>query len=151
MPFFVVLAVVFLDQLTKYLACERLLLNESLAVVPNFLYLTLVHNQGAAFGILKGKTSLFIFTSAVTIIFIYFLLTNNQKNHSLGVKMGFALILAGAVGNLIDRISLGYVIDFLDFRIWPVFNLADTAITCGIILLGWRWLWNDRQKNSACN
>ena len=98
------------------------------------MHLTLVHNRGAAFGILKGQLYLFIFTTIIAIILIYRSLKNTSCNL---YRVSLWLILAGAAGNLIDRVRFGYVVDFLDFRIWPVFNIADSAITIGAILLGW--------------
>lgn len=135
MIFFLVITTLSLDQLSKFLASKNLLYNSPLAVIKGIFYLTLIHNRGAAFGILKNQLPLFIFTSLLAIILIYFSLKN--KKESKIYRVSLSLILAGALGNLIDRLFFGYVIDFLDFRIWPVFNLADSAITVGVILLGW--------------
>lgn len=86
---------------------------------------------------LKNQISLFIFTSIFAIILIYFDLKNNKTKRPLIYSISLSLILAGALGNLIDRLLWGYVVDFLDFRVWPVFNVADSAITIGAILLGY--------------
>ncbi len=129
----IVLTVIFLDQLTKFLITRNLLYNQSIPVIKGIFNLTLIHNRGAAFGLLKNQVPLFISTSVFAIILIYFSLKNNKHRKSYSVSL--ALILAGALGNLIDRLFFGYVIDFLDFRIWPVFNVADSAITIGAILL----------------
>lgn len=130
----IIAVILFLDQLTKFIATRFLAYNQSLPVIKGVFHLTLIHNTGAAFGILKNQTSLFIFSSITAIILIYFGL--KDKKYKKSYKFSLSLILAGALGNLIDRISLGYVVDFLDFRVWPVFNLADSAITVGAILLG---------------
>jgi signal peptidase II len=124
-----------LDQLTKYFINNRFSLNESLPLLKGVFHLTLVHNRGAAFGLLQNQVPLLIVTSLFAIYLIYSSLKakTQGKIHSLAL----GLILAGAVGNLIDRLFLGYVVDFLDFRIWPVFNLADSAITIGALLLGY--------------
>ena len=124
-----------LDQLTKFLAGAALTLNQSLPVINGIFNLTLIHNRGAAFGILKNQVPFFIFASLIAIFLIYKNIKAHGHNFSYNLALG--LILSGAIGNLIDRVIFGYVIDFLDFRIWPVFNVADSAITIGaaIILL----------------
>lgn len=135
----IVSIVLILDQLSKFLAVNFLQLNVPFALIKNFLYLTLVHNRGAAFGILKNQLSLFITISFFAILFIFLHLKN--KKNSFVLKLSLSLILSGAAGNLIDRLRFGYVIDFLDFRVWPVFNLADSALTIGALLLSWELLF----------
>jgi len=137
MIFPIVIAILFLDQASKFLFTKFLNLNQTLSVVPGIFHFTLVHNRGAAFGILRGQSFLFVLTSFVAVILIYFNLKNNRRKNPFLFNLSLALVLAGALGNLIDRICFGYVIDFLDFRIWPVFNIADSAITIGAIILGW--------------
>ena len=133
MPFILAAVILSLDQLTKFIITKNLMPHESMPVIKGIFHFTLVHNRGAAFGILKGQLFLFIFTSAIAIILIYRTLKNCHLN-LYSISLG--LILAGAIGNLIDRLIFGYVIDFLDFRIWPVFNIADASITIGAILMG---------------
>ena len=135
MIFIIAAAVIFLDQLTKFIVTKSLILNQQISVIKGIFSLTLVHNRGAAFGMLQNQTPLLIVTSLFAIYLIYSNLKAN--NHGKIYSLALGLILAGAVGNLIDRLFLGYVIDFLDFRIWPVFNLADSAITIGGVLLGY--------------
>jgi len=132
--------VLFLDQLSKHLAAKNLILNRSVPIIKGIFHLTLIHNRGAAFGILKNQAPLFIFISLFAIILIYFNLKKSRNKENIVFNISLALILGGALGNLIDRLFLGYVIDFLDFRIWPVFIVADSAITIGAILLGWSML-----------
>ena len=134
----IVLAILSLDRLTKLLIAKNLLYHQSIPVIKGIFHLTLVHNRGAAFGILKEQIPLFIFTSLFAITLIFINLKNNQHKKSYSISL--SLILAGALGNLIDRLYLGYVIDFLDFGIWPVFNVADSAISIGAIMLGWSML-----------
>lgn len=136
----VIILIISLDQLSKSLVTKNLLLNQSIPIIKNIFHLSLIHNRGAAFGILKGQVSLFIFTSILAIILIYLNLKNISRKGILtkkarieSISLGF--IFSGALGNLIDRLIFGYVVDFLDFRIWPVFNVADCAITTGAILL----------------
>lgn len=133
--------VILLDQFTKFLATSYLSLNRPLPVVKNILNLTLVHNRGAAFGILKNQTPLLIITSIFAVVLIFLNLKGNKHKQPLIYTLSLNFILAGALGNLIDRLLYGYVIDFIDFRIWPVFNIADSAITIGAILLGWSILF----------
>lgn len=146
MIFIIVLATLSLDRLTKFLITKNLFQNQSIPIIKGIFHITLVHNRGAAFGILKNQIPLFIITSLFAIILIYFNLKENRQSKSYSIAL--SLILAGALGNLVDRLFFGYVIDFLDFRIWPVFNVADSAITIGAILLGWSILF---KKNVSRN
>ncbi|MBF0521442.1 MAG: signal peptidase II [Candidatus Omnitrophica bacterium] len=138
LAFLVTGTVVFLDQLTKSLFSKILILGESLPVIQNIFHVTLVHNTGIAFGFLKEQGSVFIVIPAIAIILLVFNIFYYKQNDealSRPYIIGFSLILGGAIGNLIDRISVGYVIDFIDFRFWPVFNVADSAITIGAVLI----------------
>jgi len=144
MIFIIAASVIFLDQITKLLAVKFLQLNTPFVIIKNFLNLTLVYNRGAAFGMFKNQLFTFVFISVLVIIFIAHNLKN--KRNSFIFKISLGLILAGAIGNLIDRLRFGFVIDFLDFRIWPVFNLADSAITAAALLLSWELLF---KKNAA--
>ncbi len=149
----IIVTILSLDQLTKFLVIKNLSLNETLPIIKGVMHLTLLHNRGAAFGILKNQAPVFIFTSILAIILIYFNLKIARHKKLSLYNIALSFILAGALGNLIDRLFLGYVIDFLDFRIWPVFNVADSAITIGAILLGYSILKSDRtaQKRDASN
>jgi signal peptidase II len=144
MIFIIVTSVILLDQLTKFLAIRFLELNTPVPLIKNFLNLTLVHNYGAAFGFFQNQLLMFVFISILAIGFIFYNLKN--KKNSVIFKLSLCLILAGAVGNLIDRLRFGFVIDFLDLRVWPVFNLADSAITLAALLLSWELLF---KKNAA--
>jgi signal peptidase II len=130
--------VVVIDQVTKALTRTNLDLYDSIPVIPNFFHLTYVTNDGMAFG-LNFPGGIYLF-SAVSIILtgvIFFYLWKEQHNHIL-MRLGLALILAGAVGNLIDRILFGTVVDFFDFMIaghhWYIFNIADSSVTVGRII-----------------
>lgn len=128
-----------LDRFSKFLALKYLSLPKSFPVIKNIFHLTLVYNHGSAFGIFKKGNEIFIILSFLAILFIVYQL----KNYShMSLKFALVLILSGAIGNLIDRLAWGYVVDFLDFRIWPVFNFADVSITCGIILLFYNLIFN---------
>lgn len=132
-----------LDQYTKHLIETRLPLYEVYAPFPGiegFFRLFHTTNTGAAFGILQDANSfLAIIAALVTVVVIYFNHILPADNRLLRVALG--LQLGGIVGNLLDRIQLGHVTDFLDFGPWPVFNIADTALVSGVILLGYLMLF----------
>lgn len=134
--FFIIISVVtfFLDQLTKYLVIT---LKPELSM--GFLSIHFVHNTGAGFGILKGQMGILAFISALvalTVLFFYKRIPKEKIPQTL-----FGLFLGGVVGNLIDRLLRGYVVDFVDVGFWPVFNIADAAISIsvvGLVLYFWR-------------
>ncbi|MDO7786211.1 signal peptidase II [Desulforamulus aquiferis] len=124
----------FLDYYTKLIVINKMALGESIPVWPGVFHLTYIQNPGAAFGMLAGKTWFFI---AVTSLVLLGMLVAYRWINRAGPMYQWALglVAGGALGNLIDRIRFTKVIDFLDFRIWPVFNLADTAISIGVALI----------------
>lgn len=128
------LLIVALDQLTKFLIKQNIQLNQSIPIIKNTLHLTYVANTGSAFGLFKGFNVFFILFSIIVIIVIFYYLKEIVKNKRL-LQIGVGLLLGGTIGNLIDRLFYGAVIDFIDFRIWPVFNVADSAVTVSVILL----------------
>jgi len=119
---------------------------ESIPIIDNFLHITVVFNSGAAFGILQGKTSLLISIGIIFILFFLNAIKNEIKNSYL-IKVACGFILGGAISNLYDRISLGYVVDYIDFRIWPVFNISDTCITTGVGILLFQSLRKNPKKH----
>ena len=132
---------VLLDRATKMYFADLLNLYESIPVINNIFHVTLVYNTGMAFGMFKDYGAVFIAIPIIVISLgillafnIYYYRKNNEALSRTYIA-GFSLILGGAIGNLYDRISFGYVIDFLDFRIWPVFNIADSAITVGGVII----------------
>ena len=129
----IVATLVILDQITKLLVSANLRLNESYPVFKGILHITRVHNTGIAFGFFKGMLFIFIFLSIAVIFFIILSADRFRRGYAC-LQTGLLFILAGTIGNLIDRIRLGHVIDFIDLQIWPVFNIADSAITIGAIL-----------------
>lgn len=142
-----VIGLVIFDRLAKQFFSQLLELNESIAVIKNVFHFTLVHNTGIAFGLFKDCGAVFIVIPLIlTGLLIYNIYFYRHSEHlSRLYIVAFALILGGAIGNLIDRIFLGYVIDFIDFRIWPVFNIADSAITIGAAIILLRCLPPKRQ------
>ncbi|MGI6285401.1 signal peptidase II [Neomoorella humiferrea] len=140
MPFLLLVALILgLDQLTKYIVRVNFQPNESLPVINSVFHLTYVNNPGAAFGLFAYKTPVFV---AITVLVVAVILIayRTLPPGSPVMRLALALITGGALGNLIDRLRFGYVVDFLDFRVWPVFNLADVAIVSGVILLCWQLL-----------
>jgi len=136
---FVVLAV---DQLTKYVVAQTVTVAKGVEVTP-FFNLVLAYNKGAAFSLLANaagwQRELFIVIALAASVWIVYLLRKHSRQTLFCTAL--SLVLAGAVGNVIDRILFGAVIDFLDFHAfgyhWPAFNVADSAITCGAALLIW--------------
>ena len=129
--------VLIVDRLTKYILFRNLSEGESVRVIPGLFHITLVLNSGAAFGLFKGRSVFFMVSTALVIVFIcLYVIRGGYKDLLTLTALG--LILGGAAGNLIDRVLFGYVIDFLDFRIWPVFNIADASITIGASILAIR-------------
>jgi len=130
----IVLLTLIVDQLSKYIITSSMYHGESLAILPPVFYITYVLNPGAAFGMLANQTNFFIVISLLVIIGVlvgYRYLPRER----VWSYIALGLVVGGAMGNLIDRVRLGLVIDFLDFRVWPVFNLADTAIVTGAAIL----------------
>jgi len=142
MPLVIVISILFFDQAAKFLVIKNLSLNESIPVLRGIFHISLVHNRGAAFGLLNNQVPVFIAATLLAIALIALSLKNSKANRLSLYNISLYLILGGALGNLIDRLLFGYVIDFLDFRVWPVFNIADSAITIGAVLLGWCILRN---------
>jgi signal peptidase II len=139
----IVTIVVVLDQFTKWQVTRGMRLHESIAIIPDIFNMTYIRNSGAAFGILSGSQAGFrMVFFGVTSILALFLLGTIYARLSPADRVGqasVALVFGGALGNLIDRVRIGEVIDFLDFSIlgyhWPAFNVADSAITIGVGLL----------------
>lgn len=135
--------VLFFDRVTKYFFSQILSEGESIPVIRNLFHFSLVHNTGIAFGLFKDQGIVFIIIPVIAIVLLIYNIYYYRKHEeslSLIYVVGFSLILAGALGNLIDRVAYGYVIDFLDFRVWPVFNIADSAITIGALLIAFKCL-----------
>lgn len=130
--FLTALIVVLIDQISKYLVRINFELNQSVPIINNIFHLTYITNTGAGFGILEQQKFLLILISIIVIGFIFYYLNRiKEKEKLLQVLVGF--ILGGTIGNLIDRVAYSYVIDFLDFQVWPIFNFADSFVTIGVL------------------
>ena len=139
--------VVALDRWTKILAEEQLRFGESRSLIDSWFSLTLVYNAGAAFGMLQGARWLFVFI-ALILVAVLIWQRNVLMAQTRTAQLATALLLGGVVGNLWDRIAYGYVIDFLHFHYWPVFNVADMAIVVGAVILGGEVIRHERSQNS---
>lgn len=145
MEFVYVSIIIILDQLTKFLAKSKLMPIGDITLIPGYFSFSYVENRGAAFGMFRNKKLLLVGVTAIIIfIMIYYLVKKRNMNKLL--KIGFILIIGGAVGNLIDRIYLGYVVDYMHFYIkdifdWPVFNVADISVVTGTILVAFTLLF----------
>ena len=137
--FLIALFIVALDQMSKFVIRQFMAMYESIPVIPGFFHITYILNKGAAFGILENQRWFFL-AIAVALFFIYFLFRKKMPQDLL-VHWGVGLLLGGALGNALDRFFQGAVTDFFDFRIWPVFNVADVGIVIGVCLLLW-YSWN---------
>ena len=136
---FVSAILVLADQISKAIVVRTMSLYESIPIVENFFHFTYITNDGMAFGIdFPFGYLIFSAVSVLLTVFLFFYLWS-VKNHSIIIRLGLALIIAGAIGNSIDRLFLGEVIDFLDFMIgdfsWYIFNLADSYVTVGMVLI----------------
>ena len=131
--------IIVLDQLTKFIVHSTMNLYDSIQVVPYLLNFTYIRNEGIAFGIyFEGAETIFIVLPILITIYLFYLLKSEEFQDKFS-QIALFLIIAGAVGNIIDRIFRGYVVDFIDFHLygmhWYVFNIADSSVTIGLIFL----------------
>ena len=132
----IILGGILLDQLTKWLSVKFLTAVDTVPLIKGVLHLTYVENTGAAFGMLKDHRWVFILISTVTIVaFLAYLYLGHAESRLYGIS--FAMIISGGIGNMIDRLALGYVVDFIDFRLinFAVFNGADSFVCVGAGLM----------------
>ncbi|MBQ1216260.1 MAG: signal peptidase II [Firmicutes bacterium] len=147
-----ILALIGLDWLTKYWIQTSMALNDTIPVIDGIFHITYIHNYGAAFSILQGKQSFLLIVTgiAMTAILAYMVIGQIKKKAASMELWSLALILAGGIGNFIDRVRFGYVVDFFDFRIWPIFNVADIAVCCGCgLLVFYVLIWEPRMQKKA--
>lgn len=137
MFYILVLGVIVFDQISKYFIQTNMDLNDSIAIIEGLFSITYIQNTGAAFSLLQGKTMILIIIQMLVVlaIVIYVSIKKNMLRRTLIVSL--ALIVGGGVGNLIDRVHYGYVIDFLHFHFWPIFNVADISVCvgCGLLII----------------
>lgn len=147
-PFLVAGAVLLIDQLSKYLVHLKLVPGESVPIIKNVFHISLIHNTGCAFGLFRHQATILMALSILTIVMILVFYRQLVGSGRI-MRVAVGLLIGGASGNLIDRLRFGYVVDFLDFQIWPVFNLADSAVTIGVVLILWN-LFHKRCSRSPC-
>lgn len=134
-PFLIIAAIIALDQFTKSLAVTHLMNNADVTVIERFLSFTYVENFGIAFGMFKNQRLFFIISTIIIAAVVLYFIYKTYKTQTF-IALCLSMIFGGAIGNLIDRIRIGYVIDFIHFRFFPpVFNIADSAIVVGAIIL----------------
>lgn len=138
-----------LDRYTKGLVTSTLSLNQTIPVIQDFFHITYIHNRGASFGMLKDQRWLFILLTLVVVAGIVWTVLK-EKNLSTPMRLLLGLISGGALGNLVDRLRWGFVVDFIDFRgIWPyIFNVADIGVVAGGILFALLYIREDQKKET---
>lgn len=141
----IAVVVAVLDQVSKYIVQSRMFEGQSIPIWENVFHLTYINNPGAAFGMLPYRTTFFILMSVVVSLGVLWYARTLSKEEKL-TRVALGLVLGGALGNLIDRVRFGAVVDFFDFRIWPVFNIADVAICVAVALIFWDMLLRKEEK-----
>lgn len=130
--------VILIDQVIKLLVTNNITYLKSITIIPDFFYLTHVHNEGAAWSMFSGNTIFLILIAVMVLFFIYYFLLRGKK-FDMKDTIIYSLLIGGIIGNLIDRIIFKYVIDYLDFIFgsysFPVFNFADICIVLSVIIL----------------
>lgn len=135
MFYILIFLIIVFDQISKYYIQTNMDLNNSIPVIERLFSITYIQNTGAAFSLLQGKTIILILIQVFVIlsIVVYVFIKKNSLHWTL--KTSLALIVGGGIGNLIDRLRFGYVVDFLHFHFWPIFNVADISVCIGCVLL----------------
>ncbi|MDY0405951.1 signal peptidase II [Virgibacillus sp. 179-BFC.A HS] len=144
--------IIVLDQLTKWIIVKTMDLYESIPVIMDFFYITSSRNRGAAWGILQGQMIFFYVITLIVIVGVVYFMSRYAKD-SIWLGLGLSLILGGAIGNFIDRILRGEVVDFLDFYIFnyhfPIFNVADSSLCVGVVLIIIATLIDERKNRKG--
>lgn len=140
MVFILTIIIIILDQVSKYAAIKYLKHQRPIVIIENFFQFNYVENRGAAFGILQGKRIFFLIITIAVVLIISFYLFKYYNQMSLLTKIAFAMLIGGAIGNLIDRMRFGYVVDFISVRLinqydFPVFNIADICVVISTIFI----------------
>ncbi len=135
MNYIIIISVIILDQLSKILTLKYLKPVRDIPIIDNIFHLTYVENRGAAFGLFQNQKMFFLITTIIVLGFIWFYAKNNKLNKIM--IWGLSLVAGGAIGNLIDRVRLGFVVDYFNVAIinFPVFNIADCAVVIGAALI----------------
>lgn len=138
MMVFLIILVLVIDFVSKLIVSNLMQVGQSVVLIKDFFYITYVRNTGAAWSVFSDRTWLVIGVSFIIILLLIWYVYKNKPSNKLE-KVGYSLVIGGAIGNFIDRIVYGYVIDFFDFNIfgydYPIFNMADCFILIGVLLL----------------
>jgi signal peptidase II len=135
--FLIIIAAVALDQIIKFAVVDSMALYQTIPVIQDVFHITYIHNTGAAFSMMEGMRGLLVLLPLIMIAgAVVYMFIKRKTGHPL-MMASVALIAGGGIGNLIDRMMLGYVVDYLDFRVFPIFNLADICVCtgCGLLIL----------------
>jgi signal peptidase II len=149
-PLLLAALVVAVDQLSKWAVARQLgptSVDHRFEIVHDVLGFQYVENSGAAFGMLRGQTVVLTVVAAFVVAVLIFSYRRAQRA-TWQLTIGLGLLLGGAIGNLVDRIRLGYVVDFIAVSVWPKFNVADSAITIGVLLIAWHALAHNPSSES---
>lgn len=147
--------IVLVDQVTKQYIARSMELHDSIEVIKDFFYISSHQNEGAAWGILQGEMIVFFVITIIAFALFYYLVKEVDFKEKKMYSVAVVLLIAGAIGNFIDRILFGYVVDFLDFIIFgydfPTFNVADMALVIGVIIFAFDILKEDlfHAKNNS--
>lgn len=153
MIFYLVIGLIALDQITKTLITGKFLEGDTLPIIKDFFHLTYVQNRGVAFGFMQGKLPIInLISISAVIVMVFFVKKNMEKNSKLE-NYSWMFIIAGALGNILDRIFRGFVVDMMDFRgIWSfIFNFADIYINIGVFLMIINAFVEEREKKRGGN
>lgn len=145
--FLIIIAAVAIDQIIKKAVVSTMALYETIPVIQDVFHITYIHNTGAAFSMMDGMRIVLIMLPLVLVCAaLIYMFIKRKTGHPL-LMTSVALIAGGGIGNLIDRISMGFVVDYLDFRVFPIFNMADICVCVGCGLLILYILFIDGRKN----
>lgn len=145
--FLIIIAAVIIDQIIKKAVVSTMGLYETIPVIQDVFHITYIHNTGAAFSMMEGMRSFLVLLPLIMVTgALVYMFIKRKTGHPL-MMASVALIAGGGIGNLIDRIFLGYVVDYLDFRVFPIFNMADICVCVGCGLLILYVLFIDGKKN----
>jgi len=149
--------ILILDQITKWIVRDRMDLGQTIPVLGDWLRWRYVHNSGAAFGLFQGSRTVFIVISVISVAVVLYLILTGRYNVR-GSRLAFGMVLGGALGNLIDRVWLASVVDFIDMGLgahrWPTYNVADIGVTLGVLFLaasfvGSEWEQRHHEEDSS--
>lgn len=140
--------IILFDQASKFYIQHNMDIGESIPIIKEIFHITYIENPHTAFGLFEYQTMFFVIAALISVILVILIYKKIIFKKDSFMYIPLTLILGGAVGNLIDRVRIGRVIDFLDFRIWPIFNFADTAIICGMLILLVHFLFYTKKKEN---